>query len=117
MLSDRNRFSIKLECVVLRFEILDAEVIAFQGSQGCRELFDLGAIRSVTFHWNRPDFKLHGLQKRLALHSRALRNVPRMHGVHHRPQGGQILPSPVPTGIPGQTAAALMRGSNGTLPA
>jgi hypothetical protein len=50
LLGDRKRFSIKLERVVFRFEILDAELIDFHGCQGRRELFDLGAIRSVTLH-------------------------------------------------------------------
>jgi hypothetical protein len=50
LLGDRNRFSIKLERVVFRCEILNAEVIAFHGHQGCRELFDAGAFRGVAFH-------------------------------------------------------------------
>jgi hypothetical protein len=45
-----------LERVVLRFEILDAEVIAFHGCQGCRELFDLGAFRGCGFSLALPGF-------------------------------------------------------------
>ena len=51
LLRDRNQPSIKLECVIFRVEILDAEVIAFRRSQRCGELFDFGALRGVALHW------------------------------------------------------------------
>jgi hypothetical protein len=50
-LRDGNQPSIKLECVIFRVEILDAEVILFGGSQRCGELFDFGALRGVALHW------------------------------------------------------------------
>lgn len=40
-----------------------------------------------------------------------------MRAGHYRLQGGQLLPFPMPTGIPGQKAATLKSHSNGTLPA
>ena len=50
-LRDGNQPSIKLECVIFRVEILDAEVIAFRGSERCGELFDFGALRGVALYW------------------------------------------------------------------
>jgi len=49
-LGDGNRLPVKVNRVVLRSEILDASKVAFHGQQGRGELFDLGAIRGVTFH-------------------------------------------------------------------
>jgi len=47
LLRDDNRPSIKLERVIFRVEILDAEVIAFRGSNRCGELFDFAALRGL----------------------------------------------------------------------
>jgi hypothetical protein len=51
LLRDSDRPSMKLERVIFRVEILDAEVIAFRGSQRCGELFDFCALRGVALHW------------------------------------------------------------------
>jgi hypothetical protein len=51
LLRDSDRPSMKLERVIFRVEILDAEMIASRGSQRCGELFDCGALRGVALHW------------------------------------------------------------------
>jgi hypothetical protein len=114
---DGYRPAMKFDRVILCVEVLEANDIAFHGHQSCRELFALGALRGVAFHWGKPDFKLQCLQKRLGLRIHALRNVPRMRVGHYRLQGGQLLPSPMPTGTLGQKAETLKRDSNGKLPA
>jgi hypothetical protein len=47
LLRDGNRPSIKLERVTFRGEILDAEVIAFRGSERCGELSDFLVRRAL----------------------------------------------------------------------
>ena len=50
LLRDGNRSSLKVKRVIFCVEILNAHVIALEGSQGRRELFDLGTFRGVAFH-------------------------------------------------------------------
>ena len=50
LLRDGNRSSVKFERVIFRVEVLEAEVIAFHGRDGCRKQFDFGALGCVALH-------------------------------------------------------------------
>src|SRR6266851_2697535 len=60
LLRDGNWSSLNFERVIFCVEILDTNEIAIHGHQGCRELFDFGALRSVALHWDKPVEQLSG---------------------------------------------------------